>query len=190
MTDLRLLRPLLPIPKSRLVATLAAAKIPFADDPSNSDPRFTRPRLRDLMPGLAAEGLDARRLATLGRRMDRANQAIEHAVDQALARLSPGPWNGNDAIVFHAGFADLPAEIAVRALGRAIAYVGEGPVELGKLETLHMALAAGAPKGRAGRFRRTLAGALVTLSLERLTVEPAPARRARKSGAKTFTKPR
>src|SRR5882724_10216496 len=35
MTDLRLLRPLLPIPKSRLVATLAAARIPFADDPSN-----------------------------------------------------------------------------------------------------------------------------------------------------------
>src|SRR5258707_1299539 len=83
------LRPLLPSPNSRLVATLAAARIPFADDPSNRDARFTRPRLRELMPGLAAEGLDARRLATVAGRMDRANQAIEHAVDQALARLSP-----------------------------------------------------------------------------------------------------
>ena len=41
---------LLDVPKSRLLATLAAAEIPFADDPSNRDPRFTRPRLRELMP--------------------------------------------------------------------------------------------------------------------------------------------
>ena len=191
VTDLRLLRPLLLIPKSRLVATLAAAKIPFADDPSNRDPRFTRPRLRELMPGLAAEGLDAHRLAALAGRMDRANRAIEQAVDQALARLSPGPWNAHDAIVFLPGFADLPAEIALRALGRAIAWVGdEGLVELGKLEALHTALVTSAPKDRAVRFRRTLAGALVTWSRERLTVERAPTRRAPKSRAKTFTKPR
>jgi tRNA(Ile)-lysidine synthase len=190
MPDLRLLRPLLPIAKSRLVATLAAAKVPFADDPSNRDARFTRPRLRELMPGLAAEGLDARRFAALAGRMDRANQAIEQAVDQALARLSPGPWNTHDAIVFLPGFANLPAEIALRALGRAIARVGEGPIELGKLEALHTALVASAPKGRAVRFRRTLAGALVTWSRERLTVERAPTRRVPKSRAKTFTKPR
>ncbi len=34
-----------------------------------------------------------------------------------------------------ARFADLPAEVALRLLGRAIAHAGdEGPVELGKLE--------------------------------------------------------
>ncbi|MGB6272763.1 MAG: tRNA lysidine(34) synthetase TilS, partial [Pseudolabrys sp.] len=57
-----LVRPLLDIPKSRLIATLNAAKIPYADDPSNRDPRFTRARLRTLMGALAQEGLDARRL--------------------------------------------------------------------------------------------------------------------------------
>jgi tRNA(Ile)-lysidine synthase len=94
-------------------------------------------------------------------------------------------------IVFLSGFADLPAEIALRALGRAIAWVGdEGLVELGKLEALHTALVTSAPKDRAVRFRRTLAGALVTWSRERLTVERAPTRRAAKSRAKTFTKPR
>src|ERR1700722_12252063 len=35
---IRLVRPLLKIPKSRLIATLRAAKISFADDPSNRDP--------------------------------------------------------------------------------------------------------------------------------------------------------
>src|SRR5450432_1250749 len=44
--EIKLIRPLLDIPKSRLIATLRAAKIGFADDPSNRDPRFTRARLR------------------------------------------------------------------------------------------------------------------------------------------------
>src|SRR5271169_7262736 len=51
-----LARPLLDIPKSRLIATLNKAKIAFADDPTNHDPTFTRPRLRALLPLLAAEG--------------------------------------------------------------------------------------------------------------------------------------
>src|SRR3954468_14872057 len=40
-----LARPLLDIPKARLVATLKKAKINFADDPTNRDAKFTRPRL-------------------------------------------------------------------------------------------------------------------------------------------------
>src|SRR4029079_14189166 len=57
-----LVRPLLDIPKFRLIATLRAAKIPYADDPSNRDPRFTRVRLRTLMGALAQAGLDTRSL--------------------------------------------------------------------------------------------------------------------------------
>ena len=64
---LMLFRPLLEIPKSRLVATLKAANIAWADDPSNRDPKFTRPRLRELLPRLADEGLTADRLTTLAR---------------------------------------------------------------------------------------------------------------------------
>ena len=43
---LKLVRPLLDIPKSRLIATLKSEKIGFADDATNRDPRFTRARLR------------------------------------------------------------------------------------------------------------------------------------------------
>src|SRR4051794_37501016 len=51
-----LARPLLNVPKTRLRATLQKARIDYADDPTNRDPNFTRPRLRALMPALAAEG--------------------------------------------------------------------------------------------------------------------------------------
>jgi tRNA(Ile)-lysidine synthase len=196
-SDLTLVRPLLSVPKSRLIATLAAAKIPFADDPSNRDPRFTRPRLRELMPRLAAEGLDARRLAVLARRMARADAAIERVVDEAVERLSPHPPTGARLAVSSAYYADLPAEVSLRLLGRAIDRAGnEGPVELGKLEALHAALAAAlSATNSPARFRRTLAGAVVTLCGESLTVERAPARRAaqkpRNSTRKgTFTKSR
>src|SRR5437762_1326145 len=45
-----LARPLLAIPKSQLIATLNKAKIAFADDPTNRDTNYTRPRLPARMP--------------------------------------------------------------------------------------------------------------------------------------------
>ena len=78
-----LARPFLNVPKSRLVATLDKAKIVFADDPTNHDTAFTRPRLRALLPLLAAEGGDARGLARLAARLARANAAVEVLVDGA-----------------------------------------------------------------------------------------------------------
>jgi tRNA(Ile)-lysidine synthase len=174
-----LVRPLLDVPKARLIATLAQARIDFAQDPSNRDPRFTRARLRDLMPALAREGLDARRFAMLARRLRRADAAIEAVVDAAADELSQGPWSDRGPIVFDAErFARLPAEVALRLLGRAIARTGdEGPVELGKLEALHQALES-AKRHEIRRFRRTLGGALVTRTEATLAVERAPARRA------------
>lgn len=170
--EIFLVRPLLRISKARLIATLRAAGIGFAEDPSNSDPRFTRARLRALMPALAREGLHARGLSRLAGRMRRAEAAIEFAVGAARAALAPAAWLRRGPVVIDsARFLDLPAEVGLRLLGRAIAHTGdEGPVELGKLEALYDALR------QAPRLRRTLAGALVTLAGERLTIERAPAR--------------
>jgi tRNA(Ile)-lysidine synthase len=176
-TGVFLVRPLLDVAKSRLIATVRAAKITVADDPSNRDPRFARTRLRALMPALAGEGLDARSFARLARRVQRADAAIELAVAAAASALAGGAWPRRGPIVFPAqDFAGLPAEIALRLLGRAITCVGdEGPVELGKLEALADALAAAA--AGAVRFRRTLAGGLVTLGDGRIAIERAPPRR-------------
>jgi len=192
-----LARPFLHVSKSQLVATLKKAKIGFADDPTNRDTSFTRPRLREIMPVLAAEGGDARNLARLASRLARANQAVEILVDGAERYLAlrdrEVPRAGFDANAFASAFdasifdakafAAMPEEIRLRLLKRAIDRFGhEGPAELGKVEALLAALdQAGAKKGkeRRPRLKQTLAGALVSLTDGRIRVEPAPPRRGR-----------
>jgi tRNA(Ile)-lysidine synthase len=178
-----LARPFLNVSKSQLVATLRKAKLDFADDPSNRDTSFTRPRLRSLMPALAAEGGDSRSLARLASRLARANAAVEVLVDGAERYLA---LKGSAASHpgFHAkSFAAMPEEIRLRLLLRAINRFGhEGPAELGKVEALLSALdrtVADNSKGRRARLKQTLAGALVSLIDDRIRVEPAPPRRRR-----------
>ena len=182
-----LARPLLEIAKADLVATLDKASIGFAVDPSNSDPRFTRPRLRRLMVELAEEGCDAPNLARLAQRLRRADQALQlmaEGAERFLALTGADRRGGWDA----QGFAALPAEIQLRLLLRWLDQVGtEGPAELGKAEALLAELTAAigaasaavsvAGKPAPARLRRTLAGALVTLERGRLRVEAAPPRR-------------
>ena len=171
-----LARPLLDVPKSRLIATLGKAGINFADDPTNRDAAFTRPRLRALLPTLAAEGGDARSLARLAWRFARANAAVEIFADGAerylALRGSEARPGGYDA----KAFAALPEEIRLRLLKRAIDRYGhEGPAELGKVETLLAALDRAVADQV--RLKQTLAGALVSFARDRIRVEPAPIRR-------------
>jgi tRNA(Ile)-lysidine synthase len=179
-----LARPLLQVPKARLVATLKKARIGFADDPTNRDTNFTRPRLRAIMPALAAEGFDARNLTRLARRFARANAALEILVDGAERYLALGQRDAVQAGFDANAFAALAEEIRLRLLLRRIDRVGhEGPAQLGKVEALLAALdravaATGPAKGRIG-LKQTLAGALVSLVDGRIRIEPAPPRRRR-----------
>lgn len=180
-----LARPFLDVPKSRLVATLAKAGIGFADDPTNHDPRFTRPRLRALMPALAAEGADARGLARLALRLARANAALEVMTDGAERYLASinGAASGSFDL---AAFAVLADEIRVRLLMRAINRAGhEGPAELGKVETLLQAMdkaTAGKKPGRGIQLKQTLAGALISIQNNRIHIGPAPRRGGKMAG--------
>jgi tRNA(Ile)-lysidine synthase len=195
-----LARPFLNVSKSQLVATLTRAKVGFADDPTNRDTHFTRPRIRAVMPVLAAEGGDARNLARLASRLARANAAVEVLVDGAeryLALRDRGASaSGIEAKIFDANtFAAMPEEIRLRLLLRAIDRFGhEGPAELGKVEALLSALDQAVaesvggrrPKPRSGprsrpapSLKQTLAGALVSLTEGRISIAPAPPRRRR-----------
>ena len=153
----RLLRPLLPVPRARLRATLAKQEQPWIDDPSNDDPAHARIRLRRLLPALAGEGLDAARLAATAAHLGRARAAIDDAVAALLARA---------AAVFPAGYVCLdPAalrtastEVSLRALARVLMTVGGSAYvpRLDRLERLHDRIRSDALAGGA-----TLAGCLV-----------------------------
>jgi tRNA(Ile)-lysidine synthase len=180
-----LVRPFLGVTKARLIATLEEAGIAHAQDPSNDDPRFARARLRQLAPALAIEGLTSERLALLAHRVRRSEAAVEAMLDDVCARLGVHP-SPDRVVLAPQVLRAMPAEVALRLLGRAVGAVGdEGPVELAKLEALSDALAA-AMAGPAGaaKFRRTLAGAMVSLQRDTIVVEQAPPRRNRAGGRK------
>lgn len=114
--EVRILRPLLRIPKERLTATLERFGQDWISDPSNADRRFARVRartaLRDLPPVDAAIGVRARARAGLAALADdlMARTAVFDAA--GFCRLDP------------AKFAAEPAETGARALGRVLRSVG------------------------------------------------------------------
>jgi len=120
---LRLLRPLLGLPRARLIATLRTMKQEWIEDPSNEDTRHARVRLRALMPRLFEEGLEAARLAATAHRLARARAALEGETARLLAaavELEPSGY----ALLEPALLAAAPEEIGLRALARLIQTLG------------------------------------------------------------------
>ncbi|HWW48815.1 MAG TPA: tRNA lysidine(34) synthetase TilS [Xanthobacteraceae bacterium] len=176
--DVIVARPLLGIDKSRLIATLKRAGIAYAEDPTNRDARYTRPRLRALMPALAAEGCDARNLARLAGRLARANAALDLMTDGAERYLAGRSRGGSRQGVDAAAFAALAEEIRVRLLHRAVERVAvEGDVELGKVERLVQSIDEALMRGEP--LKQTLAGALISVDRDRIFVKSAPPRRGK-----------
>ena len=123
---LRLLRPLLAVPRRRLEATLRALGQPWLDDPSNLDPAYARTALRRLMPPLAVAGLDAGRLAATAHRLGRARAALEESVADWLAgaaAIRPEGWLELD----ERALAAAPREIGLAGLARCLVTIGGAP---------------------------------------------------------------
>jgi tRNA(Ile)-lysidine synthase len=138
---LTLLRPLLDMPKARLVASVEEAGLAFALDPGNADTRFERARLRGATDAFAKLGLTPEALALSARRLRRARSALDGTAQEFLSRHAEMSDAGY-AVIDQAVLSACPEEIALRALSRLLASVGGGedPVQLAKLEALLAAL--------------------------------------------------
>jgi tRNA(Ile)-lysidine synthase len=132
-----LARPLLGIPKARLVATLSAVRGTWIEDPSNSNPAFERTRLRAAMPMLAAIGLDSGPIALSARRLSRARDALDQ-VTRGLWRDLVDSHEGAFATLPAARWREQPEELRIRLLCHLLqAFGGNGdPVPLSKAERL------------------------------------------------------
>lgn len=166
--DVRLLRPLLGIPRERLLATLVQEGLRYVLDPSNDDRAFARVRMRAILPTLRPEGLTGPRLAATARRMRRARAALDAATTTVLAKAAAVYPEGY-AVLTLAPLVDAPEEVGLRALSRLLVCIGGnsyGP-RLERLERLYRWLSGG-PSGRAAG--RTLAGCRIVWRGERLLV--------------------
>lgn len=178
----RLGRPFLGLPKADLVAYCEARGLDYLRDPSNTNERFVRARLRRLMPGLAREGLGPARLCRLAARSARDEAALGQAARGLLAAGLQARADGSslDGATLRAA----PEAVALRAVGLALERAGgpagqRGPVRLERLERLVLDdLLPALREGRA--VRRTLAGVLVSATpAGTVDLRPAPARRPR-----------
>ncbi|NQU58162.1 MAG: tRNA lysidine(34) synthetase TilS [Rhodospirillales bacterium] len=156
---MRLLRPLLSVPKARLQATLERASQPWLEDPSNENTAFERIRIRKSFGHFAAAGMTAQGLSETAARMARARVALEAGASSLLAgccSLHPAGYASMGGAVLFSG----DDEISLRALSRALLCVGGGdyPPRLKKLERLHEKMKAAFRDDLAGWKGATLAG--------------------------------
>jgi tRNA(Ile)-lysidine synthase len=162
MNGVRLVRPLLQVPKARLVATLMADGIRWSEDPSNRDDRYRRVTMRLGSPALASVGLGAATLAGTAERLARAANALDAYADRLIARA---------VTVHEGGYLDVdmttlseePEEVLLRAFARMLrAMTGATYVpRLARLERLLGELMSSAAAGQA--LQRTLGGVTVWL---------------------------
>ena len=145
---LRVLRPLLSVPRVSLEARLAAEGLAWVEDPSNRDPRFGRVQLRDALEAMAGPELAQRRLAAAAGNLARARAALDAGVVALLARAARLADDGSLRLD-HAALAAAPEEISLRALARALATVGgsDYPPRFERLERLHGRLLAAGFRG-------------------------------------------
>jgi tRNA(Ile)-lysidine synthase len=161
--DLRVVRPLLDVPRGRLRALLTSRGIGWHDDEMNSDSRFARVRLRAVWPALELAGLSAGRIADAANHLARARAALDHSTATLLAAMSR--FEDNHVLVDGAALAAAPREIGLRALARILMQVSARDYRsrFERLEALYDAISSDALGGG-----RTLLGC---------TVKPASKRR-------------
>ena len=115
------LRPLLGWRRAELAGIVAAAGLTPVEDPSNSDDRFDRARLRRRLAG--TDWLDPPSLARSAAALAEAEAALDWTVERLIAERSEAT---NDGLSFDAS--GLPAELRRRALLRLLALlVPAGP---------------------------------------------------------------
>ncbi len=115
MGDVLLIRPLLGIGKTDLVAYAKKCRLAFIEDPSNLNETFARPRLRQAQAVLEREGLSSKRLAVTASRLARARQALDELAEKAWVESCTGK-SRRDISFDHALLSLWPAEIRLRVV--------------------------------------------------------------------------
>ena len=90
----RLIRPLLTVPRSRIEATVAVRSLKPVSDPSNLDRRYARVRMRDKLELLDAHGVSVAAIAGTARIFGEMRAARERAVAALAGDILVLHWEG------------------------------------------------------------------------------------------------
>ena len=164
--DVRLVRPLLDTPKSRLIATLKSRGHPWIEDPSNRNFAFARTRIREFAPELAHAGITAEAISVSARRVGRARAALEFYASE-LVRSGVESHAAGFCWVDRKALLAAPEEVGLRALSRVVLAVGAGrsAPRFDRLERAYTAICHNEPgKGR------TLSGCRMIARGERILI--------------------
>ncbi|HVU20874.1 MAG TPA: tRNA lysidine(34) synthetase TilS [Rhizomicrobium sp.] len=112
--DLLVVRPLLEIERDALRTHLTARGQEWFEDPMNSDPRFSRVRIRAALDHLRAAGLAPGRIADAAAHLSRAREALD-AVTAAVMRRACRS-EGEAVLVDSTALLAAPREVGLRAI--------------------------------------------------------------------------
>ena len=158
-----ILRPLLGVRRAQLLDHVRQQRLPFVNDPSNSDPRFDRATIRKLLRDV--DWLDPQAAVRSAAALAESEEALDWTVDALEARHVR-----QEGSAWLLDRTDLPRELLRRLLLRMLARVAPGaPPPRG--DTLDRALAVAAQGGQA-----SIGSALLKGGAE-WAVSPAPPRR-------------
>lgn len=161
---LALVRPMLTLGRNEIRAHLEALGQEWLEDPMNSDPRFSRVRIRESWPHLESLGLTKDRLASAADHLSRAREALDSVTLAILARGSR--LEDGIALVERAALSEAPRELGLRALAALLMAVS-GQTYRPRFASLEQVF---------DRFRQGTLGGGCTLHGCRIA--PAPKRRA------------
>lgn len=116
--SLMLVRPLLGHPRDELRGYLKSRKQAWLEDPMNTDPRFTRTRIRALWPELEKAGLSASRIAAAAGHLARVRATLDQMSDALLTRYCR--IEKDHALLHREAFALAPPELALRTLSAVL----------------------------------------------------------------------
>ena len=147
--DFWLLRPLLKSSGVRLRAFLSDQAVDWVEDPSNSDRKYERVRMRQHLSELARQGITAQDLSNIAAKMAKSKMQLDAQVHQ-VAEMLTEEYSGDLRLRLSA-FCGLPSLLQKRLFSKALCWVSANPYPprqaardqaldlllLGKAQTLH-----------------------------------------------------
>ena len=121
--NIKVIRPLLSFSKKDLLLINKLTYNFFFQDPSNSNDKFLRIKIRNLLDKLSGEGLNYSKFELTLKNLSKSDKVVEHFVNQNIKK-NLKYFSKQKKIILSKSFFDNPDEILFRSFNEALRYIG------------------------------------------------------------------